>query len=322
MREHGLLWALMILSCVSLMGLGLSGMLVSKAQQAKAKRDARMAAVSSPHTKVQRIEISAFTRPAPVRNLSLPTMAAALFGFDLDKPEQYPLRWYIILLITLTVAKVAQSIGESVVGNLSYLAIPVIWVFLSRTIFGWAQSKRKLALLRQLPDVLAMIVRSVRVGIPVMEAIRAVAREMPEPTAPEFARLVDQLSIGVALDEAVLEMARRCGIPEYRFFATARSLQNQTGGTLSDTLENLADVIRKRVALAAKGKALASEARTSAMVLTALPIVTGIAQWALSPKYIDVLFTDKIGNAILGGAVLSLCVGSGIIKMIIRKSLS
>ena len=80
MREHGLLWALMILSCVSLMGLGLSGMLVSKAQQAKAKRDARMAAVSSPHTKVQRIEISAFTRPAPVRNLSLPTMAAALFG--------------------------------------------------------------------------------------------------------------------------------------------------------------------------------------------------------------------------------------------------
>ena len=77
-----------------------------------------------------------------------------------------------------------------------------------------------------------------------MEAIRAVAREMPEPTAPEFARLVDQLSIGVALDEAVLEMSRRCGIPEYRFFATAISLQNQTGGAFSETLENLADVIR------------------------------------------------------------------------------
>ena len=65
MREHGLLWALMLLSCLSLMGLAVSGMLVSKAQKLKAKRDARMAAISSPHTKVQRIEISAFTRPSP-----------------------------------------------------------------------------------------------------------------------------------------------------------------------------------------------------------------------------------------------------------------
>jgi tight adherence protein B len=304
------------------MGLGVSGMLVSKAQQVKAKRDARMAAVSSPHTKVQRVEISAFTRAAPTRNQSLPAMAASVFGFDLDKPEQYPTRWYIILLITLTVGKVAQSIADSVVGNLSYLLIPVIWVFLSRTIFGWSQNRRKLALLRQLPDVLAMIVRSVRVGIPVMEAIRAVARETPEPTGPEFARLVDQLSIGVALDEAVLELSRRCGIPEYRFFATAISLQNQTGGGLSETLENLADVIRRRVALAAKGKALASEARTSATVLTALPIVTGLAQWALSPKYVAVLFDDKVGNALLAAAILSLCMGSGLIRMIIRKSLS
>ena len=69
------------------------------------------------------------------------------------------MRWYIILLITLTVGKVAQSIAESVVGNLSYLVIPVLWVFLSRTILGWAETRRKLALLRQLPDVLAMIVR-------------------------------------------------------------------------------------------------------------------------------------------------------------------
>ena len=75
-------------------------------------------------------------------------------------------------------------------------------------------------------------------------------------------------------------------MPEYRFFATALSLQNQTGGALSETLENLADVIRKRVALAAKGKALASEARTSAMVLAAMPIVTGGGLWALNPGYI------------------------------------
>ena len=86
----------------------------------------------------------------------------------------------------------------------------------------------------------------------------------------------------------VLDMAAAAAFAEYRFFATAISLQNQTGGTLSETLENLADVIRKRVALAAKGKALASEARTSAMVLAALPIVTGGWRSGRSiPAYIE-----------------------------------
>ncbi len=99
-------------------------------------------------------------------------------------------------------------------------------------------------------------------------------------------------------------------------------MQNQTGGTLSETLENLADVIRRRVALAAKGKALASEARTSAMVLTALPIVTGAGQWVLSPDYVNVLFTDPLGRTMMGAAVLSLCMGVFTIRTIIRKSLS
>jgi len=322
MKGHGLLWALMILSCLSLMGLGVSGMLVSKGQQVKAKRAARMAAVSSPHMKVQKVEISAFTRPARTRNRSSSAVLASVFGFDVTRPEQYPISWWMVLLITLVIAKVVQSIAASLAGNLSYLAIPVIWIFASRAVFGWSENRRKQALLRQLPDVLAMIVRSVRVGIPVMEAIRAVARETPEPTGPEFARLVDQLSIGVPIDEAVLDVARRCGIPEYRFFATAISLQNQTGGTLSETLDNLADVIRKRVALAAKGRALASEAKTSAAVLTALPIVTGLGQWALSPKYINILFEDPVGHALLATAVLSLGMGIFTIKTIIRKSLS
>ena len=168
-----------------------------------------------------------------------------------------------------------------------------------------------------------MIVRSVRVGIPVMEAIRAVARETPEPTGPEFARLVDQVSIGVSLDDAVLDMARRCGIPEYRFFATALSLQNQTGGTLSETLENLADVIRKRVALAAKGKALASEARTSAMVLAALPIVTGGGAVGAQPRlYRHAVQRPDRPHHVRRARCCRCAPGSSIIRTIIRKSLS
>jgi tight adherence protein B len=166
-----------------------------------------------------------------------------------------------------------------------------------------------------------MIVRAVRVGIPVMEAVRAVSRESPEPTGPEFAHLVNQVSIGVSLEEAVMEVARRADIPEYRFFATALSLQNQTGGTLSETLEGLADVIRKRVALVSKGKAMTSEARASAMILAALPFLTGTMLWALNPAYIDLLFDDPTGRTLFATAVISLGIGLMLIRTIIRKSL-
>ncbi len=120
-------------------------------------------------------------------------------------------------------------------------------------------------LFQQFPDALAMIVRAVRVGLPIVEAIRVVARENAEPTAREFAGLVAQTTIGVPLDDALREMAERNRLPEYRFFATALSLQSQTGGGLTETLENLADTIRKRVAAKLRGHALAAEARMSSL---------------------------------------------------------
>lgn len=322
MREHGLLWLLMVLSCVSLAGLGVSGLLVSKSQKIKVKLEARMASVASPGSRVRRVEMSAFIRPTQTQDRSLPAMAAAVFGFDLDRPEQYPMRWWMILLITLVIAKVVQSLAGSLVGDISYVAIPVVWVMLSRNIFGWVESRRQQKLLQQFPDALAMIVRSVRVGIPVMEAMRAVARETPVPTGPEFSRLAEQISIGVSLDDAVMELAQRCGIPEYRFFATALSLQNQTGGNLSETLENLADMIRKRIALAAKGQAMASEAKTCAVVLALLPVLTGGALWMLSPSYFGLLFNDPLGRKLFGSAVLSLCCGLLVIRTMIRKSVT
>lgn len=116
-------------------------------------------------------------------------------------------------------------------------------------------------------------------------------------------------------------MARRAGLPEYRFFATALSLQNQTGGALSETLENLADVIRKRAALKAKGHAMTSEAKATAGILAALPVIMGLILWALSPDYIALLFNDPLGRNLFGIAVVSLITGLLVIRTIIKKSL-
>jgi len=155
----------------------------------------------------------------------------------------------------------------------------------------------------------------------VLRSINNVARDGPVPTCHLFAGLVDQISVGVALDDAVMNMARRSKMPEYRFFATAISLQMQTGGALSETLENLADVIRKRVALKARAMALASEARTSAMVLAALPFVSGTSLYVLNPDYIGKLFQPGLGQTIFSGAVLSLSLGLLTMRSLIRASL-
>ena len=199
--------------------------------------------------------------------------------------------------------------------------MPAVWVLLCRSFFGWAENRQRDKLLAQFPDALAMIVRSVRVGIPVMEAMRAVAREIPAPTGPEFDRLVNRVAVGGPLEDAILDMARRTGLPEYRFFATAVSLQNQTGGKLSDALDGLADVIRKRMALKSKGRAMTSEARASTMVLAAMPVVTGAGLWALNPKYMNVLADTATGHKIFGMAVLSLSIGLIVMRTIIRKTL-
>jgi tight adherence protein B len=318
----GNVWVLSILSWGALAGLGYAGVLVTREETRQEKLSRRITAVVAPHMRVQRIELSAFT---PLENGDRKTTLsrlASVFGFEPAKLDRYPLRWWLILMITFAVAKGAEMLAADVIGSYSLLVLPVAWVVLSRSVFGWFEKRFQDKLLHQFPDALAMIVRTVRVGIPVMRAIRNVSRDAPSPTRDVFGRLVNQITIGVALDKAVQEMAQRSGLPEYRFFATAITLQMQTGGTLSDTLENLADVIRRRVALKARAMALASEARTSAAVLAALPFVSGTAIWALNPAYIGMLFHPGLGRELLSAAALSLGCGLLVMRSLIRRSLS
>jgi tight adherence protein B len=317
-----LLLLLLVMSCLTLAGLGFSGLLVARAQERQQKLDARLVAAVSPHIRTQRPTISAFTPRIKPKDRSLLGLAAWVFRFNPAKNDQYALHWGVVLVVTFGVAYMVQMLAGGVLGSLAPLVTPAAWVALSRSYFGWAEARRTDQFFTQFPEALTMIVRSVRVGIPVMEGMRMVSREAPQPTQREFAKLVEQLSIGVSLEDAIQDMARRCGLPEYRFFATALALQNQTGGALSETLEGLADVIRRRVALKARGQALASEGKTSAAILAALPVFTGLMLFVLNPVYIGVLFTEPTGRKIFGLAVVSLGTGIMVMRSIIRRSLS
>ncbi len=312
---------LMAGACLCLIGLAFGGILVSRAQAERERLESRLVDVVARHTQVTNTYLAAFTTPIAQEKLTVLRSIARLFGFDPERSALYPIKWWIILIVTAVVAWFSRILIDGLVDSGSYFAVPFIWVMLSRSYFGWIENKRRTALLEQCPDALSLIVRAIRVGIPVMEGMRIVSREIGSPTSGEFVRLVDQVAIGASLEDAVADMARRSGLPEYRFFATALTLQNQTGGALSDTLENLADVIRKRAALKSRGKALTAEARSSAVILAFLPAVTGTMLYVINPPYIMLLFTHPTGRTMLGSAVVMLSLGLFIIKMIIKKSL-
>jgi tight adherence protein B len=133
--------------------------------------------------------------------------------------------------------------------------------------------------------------------------------------------LADKVSIGIPLDVALRELSGRIKLTEYQFFSTALTLQARSGGGITQTLETLAEVIRKRVALKQRGYALTSEARTSALILSCLPFVAGGAIFVMQRDYINLLFTTTGGQACLGAAILLMMTGMGIIQYMISSVL-
>lgn len=306
---------------VMLIGLISFGFSILSEQKRRKRLDGRLSSLGGQEEAPQPEMRMRITRVEVSEEKSRMRRVMGIFGFDPAHSAHYPVPWVVVLVLALLFARVVAGVLTIVAGELAFFAIPAIWVFLARSFFGWVDDRRRQLLRNQMPDALSMIVRSVRVGIPVTEAMRHVARQSQAPTAAEFEQIASDLAIGTRLDNALKNMAKRVGLPEYQFFATALSLQAQTGGGLTETLENLADVIRKRVMLRSKAYALASEARTSAMVLAALPFVSGLGLAVLSPSYIAVLFTDESGRNLLGIAALSLSTGILAMRMIIRTSL-
>ncbi len=296
---------------------------VSEARSRARRQESRVRAALDRHERMTFVDL---LDPGDVVSKPLledtPPLPSRIFGYDVRRLDLYPMHPTTVIIAAAPFAILIACIVSALAGKLALLLSPVFWPLLTRTQFGRWQNKRLSTLFKQFPDALAMVVRGVRVGVPVSEAVTIVSVEGPVPTAGEFGRVSEQIAIGVPLDEALRFMAERNNLPEYRFFATALALQGQTGGNLSETLEGLADTIRKRVAARARGYALAAEARTSANVLTALPLLLFIALWFMNPLYVGTLISDHSGRMVLGAAIFMLSLGVMTMRTLIRKSLS
>jgi len=188
-----------------------------------------------------------------------------------------------------------------------------------RGLFGWQRRRLADQLIRQLPDTISMVTGAVRSGLPVNEAFRAVSREMPQPTAGQFAQVCSELALGRSPEEAIDGVYQRTDVAEYGFFAVTLGVQLKAGGGLAETLQTLGDTVRQRVALAARAKALAAEVIFSARALSVAPIIVGGLLYMLNPSTVDLLLTDPTGHKLLAFAASSVLVGTLVIRWMIRR---
>ena len=218
-------------------------------------------------------------------------------------PKQFVLNRLLSMVAITIVCLIA---GKSFLMGVSLGVIFGVWVplkLLQRKI-----NKENKAFLTLFPDGIDLIVRGLRSGLPVSESMILVSQEVQEPVKSIFANIHNNMKLGVPLEKALQEAARKLDLTEFNFFTTSIILQRETGGNLSEILNNLSEVLRNRFMMRMKIHAMSSEARASSYIIGSLPFVVLIAISFISPTYIMPLFNDYRGNiwgAIAAGMMIT-----------------
>lgn len=178
--------------------------------------------------------------------------------------------------------------------------------------------RRREKAVRQLPEALDVIVRSLRAGHPVPVAMELVAREMPDPVGSEFGMANDEITYGTSLGKALQRLAERVGHADYDLLAATIRLQERTGGNLGELLETNAQMVRDRQKMRLKIKAASSEGRMSALILNAAPILLFFAIQLVSPQfYGEVQDVPLVRNGLIG-IVIWMCIGNLVMRKMIN----
>jgi tight adherence protein B len=209
----------------------------------------------------------------------------------------------LVLLVLVDLALPIGLLGGAAAG----LGLPHIWV-------GRKVTKRIDKFNSIFPDALDLMVRALRSGIPIQEAIANASNEMGEPVGGIFRRVQQEMRVGVPLEEAFWRVAESIKVAEFNFLIIAMSIQRETGGNLAETLGNLSTLLRERRQMKLKIRAFSSEARATALIMGSLPFVLGLVLFLLNPDYMSTMFSDPRGLTMLGIAGASMSIGIFIIK--------
>jgi tight adherence protein B len=187
-----------------------------------------------------------------------------------------------------------------------------------RWLLSFLKKRREGKFLEALPDAVDIIVRGVKAGLPLIDCIKMITLEAPEPLKTEFRLIMETQAIGIPLGEACSKLHERTPVPEANFFGIVVAIQQKAGGNLSEALGNLSKVLRDRKKMRAKIQAMSQEAKASAAIIGALPIIVMVLVYLTSPKYITLLFTDPTGNVMLAGSAVWMTMGVLVMKKMIN----
>ena len=176
-------------------------------------------------------------------------------------------------------------------------------------VIGRMATMRMTKFLKQFPDAIDLIVRGLKSGLPAAESITLVGQEVPDPVGSEFRHVTDSVKLGQPLEVALAETATRIPLTDFQFFVITLSVQKETGGNLTETLENLSNLLRRRHQMKLKVRAMSSEASASGYIIGSLPFIIGGVIYMLNPEYVGLLFTDPRGHIMLGVGLVWLAIG-------------
>jgi tight adherence protein B len=189
---------------------------------------------------------------------------------------------------------------------------------LPRWILSFLTKRRHGKFLENFPDAVDIIVRGIKAGLPLLDSMRVIVADAPEPIRSEFRAILETQTIGIPLADACGKLYERIPLAEANFFGIVVSIQQKAGGNLSEALGNLSRVLRDRKKMKQKIKAMSMEAKASAGIIGALPIVVMGLVWLTSPEYMELLWTTQTGRLLLAGSAFWMFCGVMVMKKMIN----
>jgi tight adherence protein B len=180
------------------------------------------------------------------------------------------------------------------------------------------RSKRMGVFEERFPEALDLMSRALRAGHGFQAAMGMIADEMKEPIGPEFRKAFDQQNFGLPLREALMQLAERVPLLDVRFFVTAVLIQRDTGGNLSEILDNLAHVVRERFKVLRQVRVHTAHGRFTGFVLLGLPPVLAVLLSMLNPEHMEPLFREPMGQSMLIVGIVMQAIGFVWIRKVIK----
>jgi tight adherence protein B len=227
-------------------------------------------------------------------------------------------RRFIVTSAILGLAGFVAALGLHA-GLLAALALGFAGAFgFPLWLLKFLKKRRESKFLEAFPDAVDVVVRGIKAGLPLLDSLKVITQDSPEPVRSEFRAVAETQAIGIPLGEACNKLYERIPVAEANFFGIVVSIQQKAGGNLSEALGNLSRVLRDRKKMKAKIQAMSMEAKASAAIIGSLPPAVMALIYITSPHYIELLWTESLGRMMLAGCAVWMFIG----VMVMRKMIN